>query len=275
MPHDTLTVALISEVFPAQSDKARLRDRLSEAKSAGADLAILPELPLNPWSPATKNAQDEDAELPSGPRHEIQSRCASEVGIALVGGAIVRNPDTGVRRNTALLFDPHGELVGTYCKLHLPEEPGFWETSHYEPGVETATPFDHLGFPFGVQLCSDINRPQGCHLLGARGALAVVAPRATELAGYTNWRPVFIANALTSAMYVLSVNRPAPEQDVLIGGPSIAVAPTGEVILESTDPVSVVTLKREVVEQARIDYPGYLPVRSDLYAQAWSTIAQK
>ncbi len=275
MPRNTLTVALISEVFPAQSDEDRLCARLSEAKAAGADLAVLPELPLNPWSPATKNARDEDAEPPHGPRHEIQSRCAKKVGIALVGGAVVRNPDTGVRRNTALILDAQGELVGTYCKLHLPEEPGFWETSHYEPGVESPTPFDHLDFPFGVQLCSDINRPQGCQLLGAGGALAVVAPRATELATCHRWRPVYIANALTSAMYVLSVNRPAPEQDVLIGGPSIAVAPTGEVILESTDPVAVVTLKREVVEKARIDYPGYLPVRSDLYAQAWASLAKK
>lgn len=273
MNKDTFTVALISEVFPAASDEARLRDRLSEAKGQGAEVAVLPEIPLNPWSPATKTPRDDDGEAPGGRRHQMLARAAKEVGIAVVGGAIVQQPDNS-RRNTALVFDSAGEFHGSYCKLHIPDEPGFWEVYHYDQGTEAPTPFTQLGFPFGVQICSDINRPEGSHLLGAQGALAVFAPRSTELATYQRWRHVFIANALTSCLYVLSVNRPAPEQDVLIGGASIAVDPNGKVLLETTDAVGVVTLERAVVEKARIDYPGYLPVRADLYAEAWSRLAR-
>ena len=65
---------------------------------------------------------------------------------------------------------------------------------------------------------------------------------------------------------MLSVNRPAPEEGVLIGGPSIAVAPDGEVLMETTDPVAIVSIDRSVVHQARRDYPGYLAIPSDLYA---------
>jgi predicted amidohydrolase len=107
------------------------------------------------------------------------------------------------------------------------------------------------------------------------GAEAVLAPRATVLRTAERWKIVFRANALTSTMFVLSVNRPAPEQGVLIGGPSFAVAPDGRVLLESTETVSVVALDRSIVAQARHDYPGYLPIRSDVYAKAWSRVPPK
>lgn len=270
MPNRTLTIALISDVFYSADGADRLRQRLTEAKARGADLAVLPELPLNPWSPATKNARDEDAEAPEGPRHAIQSAAARDVGIGLVGGAIVRNPATGRRHNTALIFDATGRLRATYAKLHIPEEPGFWESSHYEGGTAMPAVIDAFPLKVGVQICSDMNRPEGSHLLGALGAEAILGPRATEQRTYPRWRVVWQANALTCAAYVLSVNRPAPEQDVLIGGASIAVAPDGEVLVETTDPVAVVTLDRARVEQARKDYPGYLAIRADLYAAGWA-----
>lgn len=274
MARDELNVALIREVFWEEDGADRLTQRLGEARTAGAEIAVLPELPLNPWTPATKHAREDDAEEPDGPRWRAQSEAASEAKIGLVGGAIVRDAQTGARRNTALVFDARGRLAATFCKLHVPEEPGFWETSHYEQGQEPARPIETLGFPFGVQICSDINRPEGSHLLGAMGALAVLAPRATERVKYDKWLTVFRANALTSAVYVLSVDRPAPEQGVLLGGPSVVVAPDGSAIVESTEPIAVATLKRSAVEQARRDYPGYLPVRADLYARAWSEVAR-
>jgi predicted amidohydrolase len=271
----TLTVALISDVFYQDDAEQRLQARLDQAKSQGADIAVLPELPLNPWSPATKTPRDDDAESPGGPRATMQANAARAVGIGLVGGAIVRDPVSNVRYNTALIYDAAGAQMASYCKLHIPEEPGFWESSHYEPGLTPPVPIAGFSLPIGVQICSDINRPEGSHLLGAAGAMAILAPRATELATYDRWRVVFQANALTSCAFVLSVNRPEPEQDVLIGGPSIAVAPNGRVMLETTDAVGVVTLDSAKITQARLDYPGYLAMRSDLYAQTWSTITPR
>jgi predicted amidohydrolase len=127
-----------------------------------------------------------------------------------------------------------------------------------------------LGFPFGIQICSDINRPVGSHLLGAQGALAILNPRATEAATFERWKLVFRANALTSCAYVLSVNRPSPEQGVPLGGPSTAVDPNGEVLVETTDPLAVVRLEASAVETARRRYPGYLAVNAGMYASAWS-----
>jgi N-carbamoylputrescine amidase len=273
---DELSVALISEVFPGRDGGDRLRARLQEARQQGAELAVLPELPLDRWVPASDQPREEDAEPPDGPRQILLSAAAREVGIAVVGGAILQEVASGRRQATALLFDRTGRLAASYRKVHLPEEPGFWETSHYSAGDEMASPVEG-DFPLslGLQICSDINRPQGAHLLGALGAEAVLVPRATEQRTYARWRLVFQAVALTSALYVLSVNRPAPEDGVALGGPSIAVGPDGAVLLETTDALAVVRLARSTVNQARLDYPGYLPVRSRLYAQAWAAVTGK
>jgi N-carbamoylputrescine amidase len=268
-----LTVALISEVFWEADGAQRLKQRLGEVAERGADLAVLPEIPLNAWCPSTKEAKPDDAEPMDGPRSTAQREAAAEAGIGLIGGIIHRD-EAGRRTSRALVIDAGGEVRATYEKLHLPEEPGFWETSHYEPGTEAPRRIDAFGLPIGVQLCSDNNRPEGVHLLGAQGAMAMINPRATEEKTYQRWKTVFRANALTSCLYVLSVNRPDPEDGVLIGGPSVAFDPNGELLLETTDAVTLVTLDAKVVTDARRAYPGYLPVRARLYADAWDEVAR-
>jgi N-carbamoylputrescine amidase len=268
----SLTVALISDVFVQPDDARRLVSTLVQARSRGAELAVLPEIPLNPWSPATETAKEEDAELPDGPRHENMSRAARTAAIAVVGGAIVRDPKSRRRHNTALVFDIAGVLVGSYRKVHLPEEPGFWETRHYDPGDALPSVIDAFPLRIGLQVCSDVNRPEGSRLLGALGADVIIVPRATEAATFARWKTVLMANALTSATYVVSVARPRPEFGVPLGGPSFVAAPTGEVLVETTERLALVTLHRAVVEDARRSYPGYLPTRADLYAEGWARV---
>ena len=268
-----LCIAMISDVFFGDGSRDRLHLRLQEAKDAGAKLAVLPEIACNPWSPSSKTSRESDSEELGGKRCQMQSDCAKEVGIGLVGAAILKQQ--GVRYNTCLLWDEHGELLGTYQKHHIPEEEGFWETSHYEQGTGGFPVLPFRGFNIGIQICSDMNRPQGSHLLAAAGADVIVGPRSTELATYDKWRPVWIANALTTGCYVCSVNRPAPEDGVLIGGASIAVAPNGEVVAESCEAITVFTARQSTIEQARIEYPGYLPCRNDLYAECWNKLKEQ
>lgn len=269
----TVTVALITEVFHDDPEGASLREHLAEAKRQGAELAVLPELPLNGWAPATRVARDEDAEELDGPRQRTMAAAAAHTGIALVGGAIVADPETGVRHNTALLYGPDGACLASYRKLHLPEEEGYWETSHYGPGDEPPSVVDGLPLRVGLQICSDVNRPQGFQLLAAQGTEVVVAPRATPPETYDRWRMILRANAVMSGAYLISVNRPRSEGGASIGGPSLAIAPTGEVLAETTEPVHVVTLERAVVEEAAGEYPGYLKRFPDVYARGWAKLA--
>jgi predicted amidohydrolase len=270
---EALTVALISEVFHDAGGVERLQGLLAEARGRGAELAVLPELPLHPWIPATRQASEEDAEAPGGARHALLAAAAADAGIGVLGGAIVRHPVTGQRHNTALLFDGRGALRATYAKLHLPDEEGFREGAHYIPGHEAPRVMELDGFPLGVQLCSDVNRPEGTHLLAAQGALAVLAPRATEPDSWESWKLVLRASARTACCYVLSVNRPREERGVPLGGPSFLSGPSGEVVLETMEPVSLARLDRATVEAARARYPGYVAVRSEVYAAGWAALA--
>jgi len=275
MPEGNLTIALISEVFYSDDGLERLMQRLGDAKELGAELAVLPELPLNHWSPATREPSPEDAELPCGLRAAMLAAAARAYRIGLLGGAIVIDPESGKRFSTALAFDETGVAVGSWQKLHVPQHPGFWETSHYEPGIRLPQVTTAFSLAVGVQICSDANRPEGTHLLGALGAEVILCPRATVEETFPRWKTVLTANALTSCTYVLSVNRPETELGVPFGGPSIAIDPYGRVLLETADRVAVVRLERRVLEQAHHEYPGDLAVRSRLYAEGWSAVSGK
>lgn len=274
MASDTLKTALITETFFDVEGPTRLTRRLKEARSQGAELAVLPELPLNSWTPAKRIVRDSDAEPRGGAREQAQTRAARESGVWLLGGIIVKDASTGGRHNEAILVNSSGRIVDRYRKLHLPQEEGFWEADHYDPGEALPRPVEVEGFPVGIQLCSDVNRPELCHLLGASGALAILAPRATPGETWARWRLVLRANAVTSGCYVISVNRPGPEPGGSLGGASLAVGPNGQVLEESVDPLVVVTLERKAVLRARKEYPGYLAIRSELYAEGWARLSE-
>lgn len=269
----TLGVAVVTEVFHQDPGGERLRTHLTAARRRGAHLALLPELPLNPWSPATRDARDEDAEMIDGPRQRTMAEAARDIGIAVLGGAIVLDLERGRRYNTAFLYGPDGSRIGSYRKVHLPAEEGYWETSHYEPGRGLPQVIRRLPMRVGIQICSDVNRPQGTHLLAAGGAEVILVPRATPPETYDRWRLVMRANAVTSGAYVVSANRPRPEQGASIGGPSLVIAPTGDVIVETEEPVRVVKLERRAVRAAAGEYPGYLKRFPRLYAEGWAAVA--
>src|SRR5690606_33855962 len=245
-------------------------DGVAEPRARGAAVVGLPELRLSPWVPATREARDEDAEPPGGPRQQRLAAAAREVGVAVLGGAIVRDPTSGRRENHSIVVDAEGRERGRYAKLHLPQEPGFWEADHYEPGSGSLPLLALHEVPFGIQICSDINRPQGTHVLAARGARLVCHPRATEPDTFDQWRLVMRATARTAGTWIVSVNRPAPEQGVPLGGPSIAIDPTGTVVVQSTETTTFVDVDTARNDEAIAGYPGYLAVRSDVYAQAWA-----
>lgn len=265
----TLAVALVTEVFHDDPDGESLRQHLREARDLGADLAVLPELPLNGWAPATRTPRGEDAEPDDGPRQQTMASAASDVGIALLGGAIVVDAESGERHNTALLYGATGTCLARYRKIHLPEEEGYWETSHYLPGDAPPQVVEGLPLRLGIQICSDVNRPQGFQLLAAQGAEVVLAPRATPPETYDRWRMILRANAVMSGAYLISVNRPRPEAGTSIGGASLAISPTGEVLAEVTEPVHVVTLDGSAVAEATAEYPGYLRRFPEIYAEGW------
>lgn len=263
-----LGVALIHRLFHGPGADAELVDCLVDAKNRGASLAVLPELPLDHWIPGTEERRAEDSEPVGGGRQRRLALAAETAGLAVLGGAIVDEPGTRQRHNTALLHDRDGSELLRYRKVHLPEEEGFWEASQYEPGRTPPDVVEVGGVRVGVQICSDVNRPSGTHIVAARGAELLLVPRATGVASHERWMLVLRSLALMHAVYLVSVNRPE-EPGMDTGAPSVAIGPDGEVLLETTEPSSVVRVSRSRLREARDGYPGYLRHAPDVYAQGW------
>jgi predicted amidohydrolase len=267
-------IALVSEVFFGPGAESRLVDALVAAREQDVELVVLPELALDPWVPCARSAHEHDAESPGGAREHLLRRAANAVGIAVVGGAIVRGDD-GVRHNTALFVDADGNVIARYAKTHVPQEPGFWERDHYEDGPIAAMPFAYGQLRFGLQICSDLMRPHGVATLAAHGAHVVLHPRATEPDTWEAWRCVMRAAAMTSGCWVLSVNRPRSEGGTPLGGPSCAVAPDGTIVAEGSEAMLIATVDADAVARASTGYPGYLPLRTEMYAEAWRSAPSK
>ncbi|TPV95341.1 MAG: carbon-nitrogen hydrolase family protein, partial [Myxococcales bacterium FL481] len=154
----------------------QLGARLKQASRAGAGLVVLPELGLDPRVATRNEPRDRDAEDETGPRATMCAELARTHRIAVITTVILRDAK-GRRFNTTLAFDARGQLRNSYRKIHLPHEPGVWEASHYEPGNQPPRVFEFAGLRVGLQICSDLNRPFGCHLRGAQQADLIVAPR--------------------------------------------------------------------------------------------------
>ena len=265
-------IALISEVYPV-ADRSLTED-LKQAADAGARIAVLPECPAQGWVPGGSTTEDADAEPAGGPRERRQAEAARLAGIALLGGGIERCSD-GRRRNAAVLWDAEGVERLRYHKMHIPDEPGFREAAHYEPGFEAPAVVEVEGLRIGVQICSDNQRPDGAMMLAARGCECILNPRATERGLLDLWKTVWRANAITTGSWILSPNRPRPEPGTPLGGPSVAVTPCGEICVESDAKVSMVDVDPDRVASARAVYPGYLAIPSSSYAAAWSEIPNR
>ncbi len=179
---DSLTLGLVSEIFSTEDE---LVSCLKVARSQGADLVVLPELPLNGWSPATKKARVEDSEGPGGRRETIQCNAARRAGVAVLGG-VIRVMSDGRRVNLALLINAQGTIVGSSAKHVLPDEEGFWECDHYEPIEDPPQVIEFMDAKVGIQICSDANRSTAAQLLAAQGVQVILAPRASSIPYYSS-----------------------------------------------------------------------------------------
>ena len=201
----------------------------------------------------------------------MQNLAAGKTGMALLGGVIQQVDNR--RFNRAILSDSSGRTVARYDKVHLPDEEGFREPCHYEPGRNLPSVIELMGARFGIQICLDANRLAGSQYLAAQGVQVILAPRASSPDSWPRWCLVYRAMALTCAAWVISVGRPKAEFGVPIGGPALVVDPMGRVVAESKDPLIIVILDVALADAARQEYPGYLAWPADLYADGWAAWA--
>jgi predicted amidohydrolase len=224
---------------------------VDRAADQGVELLVLPELWTCGYDPVTL-ADDarQGAERRDGPRAARLAQAARENEMWLVAGSVPELGASGEIYNTALVFNPAGELVAWHRKAHLYPPTG-------EPAVFTAGPclttFDdpHLGV-VGVVICFDGDFPEVARTLALRGARLIVAPSAYEVEGATAWDLLYPALALTNSQWWVQSNQCGAHATSTLLGASRIVAPTGTVVAEAGRTVPGGTLRPELLVH-RID----------------------
>jgi deaminated glutathione amidase len=269
-----IPVALVQMNTQDDRDRniASALEGIDRAAQTGARLIALPET----WTylgPSEGLADAADA-IP-GPLTEQLAERARQHGVYLHAGSIHERAEGEPRLfNTTVVFDPQGEIVASYRKIHLFDvdlESGtaYNESSAVAPGEEIVT-FDLDGVTVGLAICYDLRFPELFRILALRGAEVVVLPAAFTLAtGRDHWEPLIRARAIENGLYMV-----APGQ---IGqhppgnwcyGRSMVVDPWGTVIAQASDQPTVLTshLDMELVVRVRRQIPALKNRLPDRYA---------
>lgn len=271
-----LTVGLVQT--NSQDDKqANITEVLAgidRAAEMGARFVSLPEL----WSYLGPGAGKSDtAEQIPGDLTRVLADKARERDVYLHAGSILEQASGQDKLfNTTVVFDPSGEIVASYRKMHLFDvdiagETSYRESDSIEPGEEIVT-FDLDGIRVGLAICYDVRFPELFRILALRGAEIIMLPAAfTMMTGKDHWEPLIRARAIENTVFMIAaaqVGQHPPGRACF--GRSMVVDPWGVVIAQAGDIPTVITstLEMDELNRVRKQIPSLKNRRPDRYA--WS-----
>jgi N-carbamoylputrescine amidase len=252
MTDKTLRVALVQERNQGSSDAnlSLIEQRVAEAAAAGAKLVLLQELHNGAYFCQHESvAEFDQAEAIPGPSSERLGRLAAKHGVVIVGSLFERRA-AGLYHNTAVVLDSDGRLAGKYRKMHIPDDPGFYEKFYFTPGDLGFQPVNTSVGKLGVLVCWDQWYPEAARLMALAGADLLLYPTAIgwdpddaqdEKDRQRNaWLLSHRGHAVANGLPVLSCNRvghePSPlgTSGIRFWGSSHVLGPQGEFIAEAT-----------------------------------------
>jgi len=259
--------------------------RVREARHAGADVVCLPELFRSQYFCQREDASLFDlAEPVPGPTTEALGRAAKEAG-AVVVAPIFERRAPGLYHNSAAIIDADGQVRGLYRKMHIPDDPAFYEKFYFTPGDLGFRAFDTQAGRIGTLICWDQWYPEGARLTALQGAAVLFYPTAIgwhphekEAFGAAQrdaWRTIQRSHAIANGVYVAAVNRVGHEKPVPgapgleFWGTSFLADPFGVVVAEaSTDKEEIVVGEVDLarLEDVRRNWPFLRDRRIDAYA---------
>jgi predicted amidohydrolase len=224
---------------------------MDDAASRGVELLVLPELWSCGYDPQTL-ARDvrADAELRDGPRSVELGEAARRRQMWLAAGTVPELGEDGRIYDTALVFNPQGELAAWHRKAHL--YPPTMEPAVFSAGDRLTTFDDPALGRVGLAICFDGAFPEAGRTLALRGARLVVAPAAYEVEGATAWDLLYPAVALANSQWWLQANQAGSHATSTLLGASRIVAPTGTVVAEASRAVPGAPSRAELLVH-RID----------------------
>jgi N-carbamoylputrescine amidase len=263
----------------------RARARIVEAAGRGAALVCLPELFRSQYFCQTEDHANFDlAEPIPGPTTEALCETARDKRVVVIASLFERRA-AGVYHNTAVVIDADGKLLGSYRKMHIPDDPLYYEKFYFTPGDLGFRAFDTACGRIGTLVCWDQWYPEGARLTALAGADVLFYPTAigwhpSEKAEFgagqaAAWQTIQRAHAIANGVYVAAVNRvgheksPAGEGDGLeFWGGSFVADPFGAVVAEASrteEETLIVTCDRRHQETVRRNWPFLRDRRIDAY----------
>lgn len=269
-----------------QDNLVRALDHVAQAAREGATIVCLQELFCWPYPCQSEDvSRFEIAEPIPGPGSEALAKRAAELGCAIIGSLFERRAP-GLHHNTAVLIDESGELRARYRKLHIPDDPLYYEKFYFAPGDLGIPVVPLAGVPTSALVCWDQWFPEAARLATLGGAQLLFYPSAigwqfdegdaVDAAQHDAWETIQRAHAIANGCFVAAVNRvgderlPGARDGIRFWGQSFVVDPTGRVIARAPadeEAVLVVDCDLSLVERSRRDWPFLRDRRVDLYGE--------
>ena len=285
-------VQMAMEASP-DANQARAEQGIREAAAQGATVVCLPELYRSRYF-----CQAEDAanfalaeEIP-GPSTERLSRLAAELDVTVVASLFERRA-AGIFHNTAAVIDGKRGYVGKYRKMHIPDDPRYYEKFYFTPGDLGFKSFDTRPAELGVLVCWDQWYPEAARLTALRGAEVLLYPtaigwhpeeKATHGASqHAAWETVQRSHAIANGCFVLAVNRVGFEPDPRGGGiefwgQSFLAAPDGSILVRAPadrEAVIVTEIDLGQIDRSRVGWPFFRDRRIDAYGDLTKRFADE
>lgn len=282
-----LKVGLVQQSVGAdvEANKKKLVANVTECAKQGARLVVLQELHNTPYFCQVENVDNFDlAEPIPGASTELYSAVAKQLNIVLVTSLFEKRA-TGLYHNTAVVFDTDGTIAGTYRKMHIPDDPAYYEKFYFTPGDLGFEPIKTSVGTLGVLVCWDQWYPEAARIMAMKGADMLIYPTAigwesTDTQDEKNrqrdaWVISQRGHAVANGLPVISVNRVGWEKDpsgatngIQFWGSSFVAGPQGEIIRQASSEneenmVVEVSLTRS--EDVRRIWPFFRDRRIDAY----------
>ena len=277
------------------SNIEKLQKNIRLAVSQGAELVVLQELHNGLYFCQTENTECFDmAEPVPGPSTELFGKLAKELGVVIVLSLFERRAP-GLYHNTAVVLEKDGLIAGKYRKMHIPDDPAYYEKFYFTPGDLGFEPINTSVGRLGVLVCWDQWYPEAARLMALRGADMLIYPTAigwesSDTAAEKQrqlgaWVTVQRGHAVANGIPVVTVNRVGHEADpsgqtngIQFWGNSFVAGPQGELLAEfgnSEEEVRVVEIDMQRSETARRWWPFFRDRRIDAFEGLTSRFLDK
>jgi N-carbamoylputrescine amidase len=262
---------------------AKAEWRVREAAAKGAQIICLQELYRSQYFCREEDARLFDlAEPIPGPTTEAFSRLAAELQIVVIASLFERRA-AGVYHNTVAVLDADGTLAGLYRKMHIPDDPLYFEKFYFTPGDLGFRTFDTRYGKIAALICWDQWYPEAARLAALGGAEVLFYPTAIGwhpaekqqygAAQHDAWRTIQRSHAIANGIYVAAVNRVGfegpPDRGLEFWGASFVVDPFGQILAEAShdrEEILLVECDRRRIDEVRRNWPFLRDRRIDAYA---------